>query len=147
MKYAVRLEPEQQALLKGLLNAGVAPARKLTHARILLKADQHGPALRDQEIARQLEICAHTVFRVRKRFVDSGLDAALSHLHPQNLKPHLLDESAQAHLIALACTKEKGQPRLSLRLLADKMVELGYAAHLSHETVRKTLKKTTSSRI
>lgn len=146
MKYAVHLDPEQQARLKGLLNAGVAPARQLTHARILLKADRHGPALRDHAIAAQLEICTHTVFRVRKRFVEAGLDAALHHLHPQNLKTHVLNERAQAHLIALACTRAKGQPRLSLRLLADKMVELGYVSHLSHETVRKTLKKTNSSR-
>jgi len=146
MKYAVSLEPDQRDALLKLIAAGKAPARKLTHARILLKADRNGAGLRDAAIAELLDISRNTVLRVRKRFVESGLEAALNHLHPQNLKPHILDERAEAHLIALACTKEKGQARMSLRLLADKMVELGYVPHLSHETVRKTLKKTRSNR-
>lgn len=90
---------------------------------------------------------ANTLYRVRRRFVEGGLEHALNHLHPQHLKPHTLDTAAEAHLIALACTHEEGQACLSLRLLADNMVELGHVPKVSHETIRKTLKKMSSSRI
>lgn len=142
MKYAVTLQADQREALLKLIASGTAPARKLSHARILLKADQSGPGLRDHAIAELLDLSRNTVFRVRKRFVESGLDAALNHLHPQNLKPHTLSPEAEAHLIALACTHEPGHARVALRLLADKMVELGHVEKISHETVRKTLKKT-----
>lgn len=121
------------------------PARKLNHARILLAADQHGPAQDDEAITRQLGVGRNTVFRVRQRFVEGGLDHAFNHLHPQHLKPYALSPEAEAHLIVLACTREPGRSRMSLRLSADKMVELGHVEALSHETVRQTLKKTRSS--
>lgn len=146
MKYFVHLDEEQRTQLQQLIRVGKAPTRKITHARILLKADRHGEKLRDKAIAEHLSISIATVLRVRKRFTEEGLESALNHMHPQHLKPHVLDDRTEAHLIALACTREKGQARMSLRLLADKMVELGHAAHLSHETVRKTLKKTRSNR-
>jgi len=147
LKYVVHLNDEQRAALKQLLNAGRAPARKLTRARILLAVDQNGAARSDVETADFLQVSANTVYRVRQRFSEGGLEHALNHLHPQHLKPHTLNEAAEAHLIALACTHEEGQARLSLRLLADKMVELGHVPAVSHETIRKTLKKTSSSRI
>ena len=146
LKYAVYLSNEQRVMLKQLLNAGRAPARKLTHARILLAVDKDGPAHSDLATVEFLQVSAATVYRVRQRFVEGGLEHALNHLHPQHLKPHTLSETAEAHLIALACTHEEGQARLSLRLLADKMVELGHVPKVSHETVRKTLKKMSSSR-
>ena len=147
LKYVVHLNDEQRAALKQLLNAGRAPARKLTHARILLAVDQNGAARSDVETADFLQVSANTVYRVRQRFSEGGVEHALNHLHPQHLKPHTLNEAAEAHLIALACTHEEGQARLSLRLLADKMVELGHVPAVSHETIRKTLKKMSSSRI
>ena len=147
LKQAVYLDDAKRSTLRNLLNAGTASARKLTYARILLKADKNGPGLGDLEIASMLEVGRNTVFRVRQHFAQDGLERALHHLHPQNLKPHRLDERAQAHLIALACTKEAGQAAWSLRMLADKMVELGYVERVSHETVRQTLKKTRSNRI
>lgn len=146
LKYAVYLSNEQRVMLKQLLNAGRAPARKLTHARILLAVDKDGPAHSDLATVEFLQVSAATVYRVRQRFVEGGLEHALNHLHPQHLKPHTLSETAEAHLIALACTHEEGQACLSLRLLADKMVELGHVPKVSHETVRKTLKKMSSSR-
>jgi len=147
LKYVVHLDDEQRATLKQLLNAGRAPARKLTHARILLAVDKNGSAHSDVNAADFLHVSANTVYRVRQRFAEGGVEHALNHLHPQHLKPHTLSETAEAHLIALACTHEEGQARLSLRLLADKMVELGHVPAVSHETIRKTLKKTSSSRI
>lgn len=146
LKYGVLLDDEQRAALKQLLGSGRHPARKLTHARILLAADLAGPAKPDATIMAELQISSSTAFRIRQRFVEGGLEHALNHLHPQHLKPHTLSTDAEAHLIALACTHEEGQARLSLRLLADRMVELGHVAKVSHETVRKTLKKTSSSR-
>jgi len=147
MKYLVRLERQQRDRLQRLVSAGKAHARQLTHARILLLADLNASALNDQQIHQVLDTSLRTIGRVRQRFVQEGLDSALNHQHPQNLKPHTLNPEAEAHLIALACTHEKGQARMSLRLLADKMVELGYVDKVSHETVRKTLKKTTSNLI
>ncbi|WP_433961775.1 IS630 family transposase [Deinococcus sonorensis] len=141
LRYAVYLDDEQRDALKRLLSAGKTHARRLTHARILLAADKNGPAHSDQEIVEFLHVSDNTAFRVRKRFVEGGLEHALNHMHPQHLKPHTLSPEAEAHLIALACTPEKGQSRMSLRLLADKMVELGHVETVSHETVRKAPEK------
>ncbi len=148
MKYRVHLSEEQQEELRKLIRVGKAPARTLTHARILLKADQNGEGLKDPLIAQMLEVHRSTVQRVRQHFCEEGLERALHHLQPQRLKPARLDSRAEAHLIALACgAKPEGRSQWSLRLLADRMVELGHAEELSHETVRRVLKKANSSRI
>jgi transposase len=148
-KQIVRLTPDERAQLLRLISAGTAPARKLTHARILLKADRgpDGPGCADEAIAEALEVGEITVWRVRKRYVEEGLEAALTHRHPKNHRPCRLDGVQEAHLIALACSEPpEGRTRWTLRLLAGRMVELQYAAGVSHETVRVTLKKTNSSR-
>lgn len=146
MKYLVQLDDGQREALGKLIRAGKAPARRLAHARILLKADKRGEALRDKTVAAMLEVSVSTVLRVRRRFAEDGLEAALDHLHPQRLKLPRLDPDAEAHLIALACgTAPVGRSKWSLRLLADQMVELGYVDRVSHETVRQALKKTSSS--
>ncbi len=148
-KQIVRLTPDERAELLRLISAGTAPARKLTHARILLKADRgpDGPGGADEAIAEALEVGEITVWRVRKRYVEEGLEAALNHRHPKNHRPCRLDGEQEAHLIALACSEAPaGHTRWTLRLLAGRMVELQYADRLSHETVRVTLKKTSSSR-
>jgi transposase len=149
-KYIVQLTEEEYQYLHKLISSGTAPARKLNRARILLKADvgKHakGEALIDREIAQMLETSAATVQRVRERFYEGGLDAALERSLPDRVYKRSLEGRAEAHLIALACSEPpRGRDRWSFRLLADKAVELGIVESISHETVRKTLKKTNSS--
>jgi transposase len=143
----VILAAEDRGRLESLIAHGHAPARQLTHARILLKADEGGEApgqaWSDTRIADALHISRSTVFRVRTRFVEEGLEAALVHRKPKNTKPKKLDGSQEAHLIALACSEPpKGKKRWSVRLLADRFVELECAEEpVSRELVRRTLKK------
>lgn len=138
-----------------LVHSGSAPARKLNRARILLKADtgEHteGRELIDKEIAQRLETSTATVQRVRERFYEGGLGAALERSLPDRVYKRSLDGRAEAHLIALVCSEPpRGRDRWNFRLLADKAVELGIVESVSHETIRKMLKKTnfalTSSR-
>jgi len=148
-KQVVRLTLEERSQLLGLISSGRAPARKLTHARILLKADcgTDGPCCPDEAIAEALEVSEITVWRVRKRYVEEGLDSALTHREQKNRRPHRLDGDQEAHLVALACSEPPtGRTRWTLRLLANRMMELEYTDRLSYETVRRTLKKTNSSR-
>ena len=149
-RYKVTLEPEERQQLQDLIAAGKAAARKLAHARILLKADaaEDGPAWPDGRIAEALELSTATVERVRQRFVELGLDAALDRKQrerpPREIK---LDGRAEARLIALACSAPpEGRAVWTMQLLADKLVELEVVEAVSDETVRRTLKKTTSSR-
>ena len=148
-KRIVRLTQAERARLEALISSGRAPARKLTHARVLLKTDcgPEGPGWDDAAIAAALEVGKVTVWRIRTRYLAEGLDAALNHRHPKNHRPCRLDGAQEAHLIALACTAPPaGRDRWTLRLLAHRMVELEYAPQVSYETVRVTLKKTRSSR-
>jgi hypothetical protein len=148
-KYRVTLTDDERTSLHDLISAGTAPARTLTHARILLKADQApaGPAWPDQAIADARDVSLPTIGRVRERLVEYGLDAALQRHSPSVQRQRRLDGAQEAHLIALTCSAPpEGQQRWSLRLLADKMVELEYVDTVSHETVRQILKKTSSSR-
>lgn len=145
----VRLTPTERTQLLKLVSSGEAPARKVTHARILLKADRgtDGPGCTDEAIAEALDVGEVTVWRVRKRYVTEGLEAALNHRHPKNHRPRRLDGDQEAHLIALACSEPpEGRARWTLRLLARRMIELEYTERVSYETVRVTLKKTRSSR-
>ena len=131
--------------LKSLIAAGTAPARKLTHARILLKADQgsEGPGWVDEQVADAVEVSQPTVSRVRKQYVEEGLQAATNRRPPNREYHRKLDGEQEARLVALACSEPpEGQARWSLRLLADKMVELEVVDDLSYQTVRRTLKKT-----
>ena len=147
-KFRVRLDGAQREQLSQLIARGSAPARVLTHARILLKADESegGPAWQNAQIAEAFEISELTVTRVRKRFEAGGLDAALHRKVQEKRKPRALDGAQEAHLIALACSAApQGRERWTLRLLAEKMVELGHVDELSHETVRQTLKRGSSN--
>lgn len=147
-KYIVTLEPEERELLQQLIRKGRAAARKLTHARILLKADssEGQPGWTDERIAQALDVHPATVANVRRRFVEESLDVALNP-RPGGHRPRKLDGDAEAHLIALVCSQPPGgHERWTLRLLAARMVELEYVDSVSHETVRQTLKKTNSSR-
>jgi len=150
-KYLVTLTPDERADLAKLVSAGRRSARTITRARILLKADQAdgGPAWDDGRIAEALGCGRRTAERVRERFVERGLEAALTH-KPQDRpsRERKLDGAAEARLIALACSAPPdGRARWTLKLLADRMVELEVVDSLSDETVRRTLKKTNSSRI
>lgn len=148
-KNPVALSGEDRNRLQSMIKGGRAPARQLTHARILLKADESedapSEACSDTGIADALQITRSTVFRVRTRFAREGLEAALVHRKPQRTKPKKLDGFQEAHLIALACSEPpRGRKRWSVRLLADRFVELeGARASLpiSRELVRRTLKK------
>jgi len=148
-KYHVRLSADERTVLKDLIAAGKAAARAQAHARILLKVDAgpEGPAWTDEAIVAALEVSVRTVERVREAWVLEGLEAALYPKPARAHRPRRLDGAQEAHLIALACTKPpQGKKRWTLRLLADKLVELEVVAGIAPETVRQTLKKTSSSR-
>src|SRR5215204_1979446 len=148
-KYPVTLTETEREHLKSLIAAGTAPARKLTHARILLKADQspEGPGWVDEQVAEAVEVSQPTVSRVRKQYVEEGLEAALNRRTPNREYQRKLEGEQEARLVALACSEPpEGQARWSLRLLADKLVELEIVEEeVSYQTVRRTLKKTPSS--
>ena len=149
-KYPVILTEAQREQLKSLIAAGTAPARKLTHARILLKADQspEGAGWVDEQVAEAVEVSQPTVARVRKQYFEDGLEAALNRRPPNREYHRKLDGEQEARLVALACSEPpEGQARWSLRLLADRLVELEVVEEVSYQTVRRTLKKTLSSRI
>jgi transposase len=146
-KYVVRLTEKERSELETLVRRGRAHTRKLLYARILLKADADGPdRWTDERIAEAFEVSAATVARERRRFCEDGLEVALMPKKPGKPRRRVLDGRAEAHLVALACSDSpEGREHWSMRLLADRMVELGYVEALSHETVRRTLKKTASS--
>src|SRR3712207_651790 len=150
MPRRAELEQEREYLHNSISSA-TAPGRKFNQTRILLKADvgkhAEGEAFIDKEIARMLETSPATVQRAReRRFYEGGLQAALERSKPDRVYKRSLEGRAEARLIALACSEPpRGRDRWSFRLLADKAVELGIVEEVSHETVRKTLKKTNSS--
>jgi hypothetical protein len=147
--YRVLLTDDDRATLYRLTASGTAPARQLTHARILLKADESpaGPAWTDPAITVALDIDRSTVERVRRRFAQEGRDAALLHRPPRATRPRTLTGADEAHLIALACSAPPtGRERWSVRLLAAQFVTVAGSAHVSRELVRCTLKKARSSR-
>jgi transposase len=143
-EHRVTLTEGERASLGRRIAAGTAPAHDLLHARILLKADDgpHGPGWTDAAIADALEASTSTIERVRKRFAEYGLEAATRRQPPRRDYRRKLDGEQEAHLIAVACTPAPvGRRRWTLRLLADKMVELRYVDGVSYETVRQVLKK------
>ncbi len=145
-KYVVRLKDTEREQLLELINSGQAAARKLAHARILLKADDV-EGWSDEAIHEALDVSLATIARVRKAYVEGGLAAAIERKPLRRHRPRRLDGGQEAHLIALACSEvPAGYEHWTMRLLAAKMVALEYVEELSHETVRTTLKKTNSSR-
>ena len=148
VKYVVRLHPEERAQLLTLVNTGRAAAVKLLHARILLKADV-GADRRpwtDAEIADALDTSAATVHRVRQAFVEQGLEAALSRKRPTGRPYRKLDGAQEAQRLAVACSAPpEGRVRWTLKLLANRLVELDIVDTISTECVRTTLKKMRSN--
>jgi hypothetical protein len=148
-KYVVELNDKQRERLEKLISSGTVAARAITHARILLKSDssEGGPKWAYADICKALDVSEMAVTRVRRTFVQQGLDAALTRKKPNRIYEHRLDGEAEAHLIAIACGEPPdGRDRWTLRLLAEKMVKLDYVDAVSHETVRIALKKTKSCR-
>ena len=148
-KYLVRLSAEERTELEAMVTKGKAAAYKIKHANILLAADVDGLAWPDAQIAQAFSCHLHTVENVRRRLVLEGLTAALER-KPQTQPSHplKLDGQGEARLIALACSQPpEGQDRWTLKLLAERLVALEVVDAISDQTVRRTLKKTTSGRI
>ena len=149
-KHSIALSEDQRRRLEQLVSKGVAPARQITHAHILLKADssEGGPTWSDEQIHESFGVGVSTIRRVRQRFVEHGLEDALTR-RPQPPRPEkrVLNGRHEAYVIALSCgEKPEGRERWSVRLLAHKMVEAGYVEQVGRETIRVTLKKTNSNR-
>jgi transposase len=143
--FVVRLAEAERWELDALVRKGKASALTIARARILLKADQgkDGQAQADARVAEALSVAAKTVFNVRRRWVEEGLEAAL-HRKKQACpsRPRKLDGRAEAELVATCCSPApQGRARWTLRMLADKLVELEAVDAISPETVRGTLKK------
>ncbi len=137
------LPDEARRELKRMLNKGTHPARKLTRARILLKLDQ---GQRPLHIARELDVCQNTVYNARNKAETLGWQAAIGE-RPRSGRPPVFSGEARAQITALACSDPPpGHSQWSLRLLADKAVELGFVDEISHTSVAEILKKTNSSR-
>ncbi len=141
-KHVVRLTLEERRRLTRLVRTGKSPARVLTHARVLLKADADGSGWDDEAIAAALDCGARTVARIRKMFVECGLEVAVPRKQPTGRRYRKLDGEQEARLVALACSPAPdGRGRWTLTLLANRLVELKVVDAISDETVRQTLKK------
>ena len=146
-KYRVFLSDKERKYLRKLVNTGVDKARKLTRARILLLTDESPSGLsnKDKEIMDSLGVCARTVAATRERFVEEGIQGALNE-KPRSGRPREFTGRDEAKLTLIACSDlPEGRNRWSVRLLADKMVELEVVDSISRESVRKYLKKGISS--
>jgi DNA-binding MarR family transcriptional regulator len=139
-KYKVKLEADEREQLLEMTRKGEIGARKMKRAQILLKADE---SWKDKDIIEALNTSRSTVERTRKRFVEGGLNKALNEDSRPGQRVKLAG-NAEAHLVALTCSDAPGgRDHWPLRLLADKLVELGVVESISHETVRQTMKKMT----
>lgn len=144
-RYIVTLTAQERSYMRGLISKGKTAALKQRHARILLKSDQgrEGESWTDEEIQHALDVHPSTVERLRRRFVEEGLEAALKRKEQKHRKAKKIDGESEAHLIALACSQPpEGRQRWTLKLLADRLVALEVVDSVSPETVRQTLKKT-----
>ena len=145
-KYIVRLSGEEREVLQRLVSSGKGSARMFTRAHVLLKADvsEEGPGWPDKKISEAFDVTIQTIERIRKQLVEEGFDSVLRRRkYTQKVSRKKIDGDVEAHLIALACSEApEGYTQWSLRLLAGKMVELGYVDSVSHEAVRRVLKKT-----
>lgn len=143
-KYIVKLSQEQRQQLEELISRGRAAARKVMHARVLLKTDQgeHGPGWSDERIAQALEVGLATIERIRRRFAQEGFDDALNRRpQPERPQKRKITGEEETHLIALCCGEPpEGHECWTVRLLADRFVQLGYVDQVSHKTVWATLK-------
>lgn len=148
-KYKVTLENEERIHLKEITRKGKHNSQKVLNALILLNCDEgqyQDKRMKNEDVSSVLKISMRKIDRVKRRFVEDGLEAALIGKKPQRIYSRKTDGDFEAHLIALSCSEPpKGFARWSLRLLADKVVELNYIDNISYETIRRILKKTKSN--
>jgi transposase len=138
-QYKIELSEEERSQLEKLTSQGTEKVRKVKRARVLLLADE---GKKDQEIVERVEVSVGTVERIRKRYVQAGLEAAINE-KPRSGRPIGISAQTRAKVTALACTKApEGRSKWTLRLLADKVVELEYIDSISYQSVRNILKKT-----
>jgi hypothetical protein len=145
IKYKVRLTKLEREELLLMTKGGKHSSKKVIHALILLNCDEgrFSDKVKNKDITRVLKIGSRTIDRVKKKFVELGFEAALEISPTTRVYDNKTDGDVEAHLIALSCSKPpKGFSRWSLRLLADRMVEMQYVEDISYETVRRVLKKT-----
>jgi len=149
IKYRLQLMGDERDELEAIVARGKHSSQKVLNALILLNCDENAPTprtLRDQDIADVLQVSAMKVHRVKQRFVDEGLQIALNGHKGQRVYERKADGDFEAHLVALSCSEPpSGHVRWSLRLLADRVVELQYVDSISYETIRRVLKKTKSN--
>ncbi len=149
IKYRLSLTPDEREEIEAVVARGKHNSQKVINALILLNCDENAPksrTMREQDIADILQVSAMKIYRVKQRFVDEGLEVALNGHKGQRVYERKADGDFEAHLVALSCSEPPpGHVRWSLRLLADKLVELEYVDSVSYETVRRVLKKTNSS--
>ena len=149
IKYRLSLTPQEREETETIVRKGKHNSQKVLNALILLNCDEQAPTprtLKEQEIAEVLNVSAMKLYRVKQRFVDEGLKVALNGRKGQRAYEKKADGDFEAHLVALSCSEPPpGHARWSLRLLADKVVELQYVDSMSYETVRRVLKKTNSN--
>jgi hypothetical protein len=147
-KYKVELTDEERQHLENLTSSGSLPARKMKRALILLKSDS-GPKGENwtyEQIRAAYHVTVVTITKVRKSFVEKGMETTLERKKPDRVYERALDGETEAHLIALACSEPPtGQTRWSLRLLRNRFIRLGHVDGISHETIRSVLKKTNSN--
>jgi len=144
-KYVIRLTEEERSMLQDLLGKPRVAATKVLRARMVLKADMDGPGWSDPKIGEAVDVGLSTLHRLRQRLVEEGLEAALSRRPSTQQRVPKLDGAKEARLIAIACSSPpEGRARWTLKLLADQLVELDIVDDIRAETVRQTLKKTTS---
>ena len=147
-EYRVRLRSRERERLTSLVRKGVGKARMISRARLLLMADeaQPGGGKKDAEIARTLGLALSTVAQIRRRYSTEGMEAALTE-RPRSGQPRKLGAREEAMLTTLACSSPpEGRSRWTLRLLADRMVELDQGEAISHQKLRPALKKTSLNR-
>ncbi len=148
-RYKVTLQADERAALEAIARKGSHRSRKVIHALILLNCDEgacNRRRVRGEDVAEVLKVSMRTLDRVKKRFVEEGLETVLSGRPRRRRYRRKADGELEARLVALSCSEPpKGYSQWSLRLLADRAVELQYIDSISHETVRRVLKKTNSS--
>jgi transposase len=147
-KYVVRLTPEERSELAALVRKGKTQAYRIKHANILLAVDADGLGWTNEQTAQAFRCHTNTVTNVRERFVEGGLEAALERKKQDRLsRTPILDGEGEARLIAIACSPApKGRSRWTLKMLAEKLVELEVVDSISDQTVRRRLKKTRLNR-
>ncbi len=149
VRFKVTLTENEREQLKAILSKGKHSSLQFRNACILLNSDEgpHGEKVSNEQIAQILHINAKTVERLKQRFVEEGFEACIDRKPYPEVKETKVDGDFEAHLMAISCSKApEGYARWSLRMLADKMIELKYVESISHETIRQVLKKTKLSR-